>query len=290
MKPFLKLSFVAVSFFALTSCQNEPFSHMDQEQPIANQELMAQHEPVDAKAENSSDGRIELKASEKVIKQGQLSLEVEDYAKSFKRMKGMVRKYNGYIADQLQNNSTHQTSNSLTIRVPNGKYEGLFEDLAEEAKRIESKKTTTTDVGLTFVDLEARLKAKRAVEARYLDLLNRAQNIKEILKVEGQVRVIQEEIEAAQSRLLHLQDQVQYSTIRLTLYQLHPVELVAETAPTFWDQFSGGLGNGWKGILVLFIGLANVWPILLIGALVFFLIRRSLRKRKTAATPPQFQA
>ena len=70
-----------------------------------------------------------------------------------------------------------------------------------------------------FVDLKARLKAKKELEDRYLQLLEQAKNVKEMLEIERELSNIREEIEAKEGRLQYLQNKVTLSTIYINFYK-----------------------------------------------------------------------
>ena len=135
---------------------------------------------------------------------------------------------------------------------------------------------TARDVTEEFVDIEARLRTKKEVEKRYLEILSKAATIKDILLVEEQLRVIREEIEAREGRLKYLQNQVSYSTINLEMYQ----KLTFEPGFKFFSKIWKALKGGWKGLLNVLVGLVYIWPLLIIGVGVFIWIRRRISRKK----------
>jgi hypothetical protein len=61
-----------------------------------------------------------------------------------------------------------------------------------ESVYTDTKNITADDVTSEFVDVEARLKSKKEVEKRYLELLARAQKVTDVIEVENNLRVIRE--------------------------------------------------------------------------------------------------
>ena len=92
------------------------------------------------------------------------------------------------------------------------------------------------------------------------------------------------------------EDKVDYSTITLTLYQLSKIrqtEMVDAEAvfqkhsPGFFTRLFDALRVGWYGVLDLFIGLMNVWPLWLVMGLGLYGLRRwAVSRRKPRAVPP----
>jgi len=214
----------------------------------------------------------------KIIKTANLEIRVEDYLSSRKTIQQKIAARQGYLQSEQETNDGYRLQNSLTIRVETEQFDTLVEDLAKVGSYIHNKNITAQDVTEEFVDLEARLKTKREVEQRYLDILRRANSIPDILSVEGALRHIREEIEAKEGRLRYLSDQVGYSKIHLVMYQ--QLDHRIEPGPGFWSKIWQGLQGGWDALLVVLIGLAYLWPLWLIIGLIIWWIRRAVQKRR----------
>jgi len=165
--------------------------------------------------------------------------------------------------------------------VPTENFQAFVDGISEGVEYFEQKDISRKDVTEEFVDLEARLKAKRELENRYLELLRQAKNVKEMLEIERELANIREEIEARQGRLNYLQNRVSMSTVHIEFYK--------ETASTgvtlsYGQKMLNALKGGWDGISVFFIGLLYLWPLFVFALIVILLIRRYLkrsRKKKT---------
>ena len=145
---------------------------------------------------------------------------------------------------------------------------------------VEYENIKTKDVTEEYIDLETRLKTKREVKARYEAILRKnAKTVEDILLTEDKLRIIQEEIESAQGRLKYLSSKVAFSTIQIDLYE--SVEYVEEPeayTKTFLDETKQGLANGWCFIESFVIVLVNIWPLLIIGLIIFFWLKKRLKK------------
>jgi hypothetical protein len=133
-----------------------------------------------ASADNNGSPKIDLPAptiEKKLIKNGSMRIQVEDYARTKPKINQLIAKYKGYIGSENETNMGTLLQNNITIRVPFPAYDALVADLEKEAKYVESKSVSVQDVTAQFVDLEARLKTRREVEARYMEFLKKAKNI-----------------------------------------------------------------------------------------------------------------
>ena len=143
---------------------------------------------------------------------------------------------------------------------------------------VERRNLSTADVTAQHADITARLAAKRALEQEYLRLLKQAKKVSDMLEVQEKLGEVREEIEATESRLKKLNDQVGFSTITVVLYQ--PLTLDTPDAPvvSIGSRLVEALYDGWRLIVGLLIGAVTVWPLWLLGAGGWWLIRRWRRK------------
>ncbi|QQS30976.1 MAG: DUF4349 domain-containing protein [Sphingobacteriales bacterium] len=220
----------------------------------------------------------------KIIKNASLRLQVKNYADGLKQVKQIVSQFGGAIGSENEANSAYRLENNLTIRVPSQQFDTLVSQLITVASYVESKQISSEDVTEQYVDIEARMNAKKQVEARYLEILKKAVKIEEILSVERQLGLIREEIESAQGKLKYYDNRVQFSTINLNLYQQ-----LDYTSPSPNRSLIGRIQeaflNGWYGLIEFLVGLVYIWPFLLIAFGGIFFVYRWRKKRKMQQTP-----
>lgn len=229
-------------------------------------------------AETTKKQKKEL--DKKIIKRAQIGFEVSNYGEEINRIKTLVSKYQGYISSENEESSNYRVGNSLTIRIPAQGLDKFIDELTTGPEKLDYKRVTAQDVTEEYVDIRARLKTKREVEARYSEILKKAKTIEEILRVENQLRAIREEIEAKEGRLKYLENLVGMSTVDLEVYQKLEYKYIPEKGKSFWARMAKSLDQGWKGLLSFIVGFTNLWPFWLILVGVFFIARRALRKLK----------
>jgi hypothetical protein len=229
------------------------------------------------------------KVPAKLIKTATLKIQVKDYKKSLAAIETLVKANNGYIANSEEHHYGSSIENALIIRIPATQFETLYRALQKEAFFIDEKNSNIKDVTAEFIDTEARLKAKRALEARYLQILRQARNVKEILEVEAELGNIREEIESAEGLLKYMSDQIAFSTINLTIYQ--PIAGLPRGEAGFWHKLLSAVIDGWNGLLGFFIWLIGLWPLLAIIGGGWYFIRwwqgRKAQAKKAKADAKQ---
>lgn len=103
---------------------------------------------------------------------------------------------------------------AVTVRVPAAR----FDDALAEARRLGRvlhQSLQANDVTKTYLDLEIRLDNARKSRERLLALLQKADKVEDILRIEEQVRRLTTEIEQAEGELKYLADQVAMSTVQV---------------------------------------------------------------------------
>lgn len=215
-----------------------------------------------------------IKITKKVIKTGGIDFQTEDIEETYKAIGQILPKYGAYIEDENQSKSTHQITYNLTIRVPSTIYDSLFTSLTNIAAQVDRKHSNIEDVTERYYDLKTRIKNKKVLEQRYLELLSKAAEIKDILEIEKNLNEIRVEIEQLGGHFNYLSKQVKFSTIKLMFYEVLPYEYDSSQQEGFGARLLSALDDGWHGFLEFVVGFISLWPfILLIGGLVF-VVRR----------------
>jgi hypothetical protein len=216
--------------------------------------------------------------SQKIIKTARLVFETPEPEKTHREIFSLTQKYQGFVASDNSGKSYNRIFQNMIVRVPTAHFQDFVEEVSKGVAYFEQRDISRQDVTEEFVDLNARLKAKRQLENRYLQLLEKANSVKEMLEIERELATIREEIEARQGRLNYLQDQVSISTVYLEFYQY-----TAETGVTvsYGKKMLNALKGGWNGVSVVFLGVLYLWPLLLVAGVAFVLIRWLLRRKKT---------
>ena len=215
----------------------------------------------------------------KIIKTGTLRFESDNLDQSFTAVQQALTKHKATIQNDESGKNYEHSYRNITIRVPNVSFDAFIADISKGVKHFDRKEISSEDVTEEYVDVEARLKAKRLLEKRYLELLNKATKVSEMLEIERELSSIREEIEAKEGRLKYLQSQVAMSTVHLEMYTNNASESGATVS--YFGKMWNALKEGFNNIATFFIGLLNVWPFILIFVMVIGFIRRRFKKKKT---------
>jgi hypothetical protein len=242
--------------------------------------------PVARTAQDQTSDPTPEPDEQRLIRRAEVRLRVDDYTDARERVGALVQQFDGYLGDEREQRYPSRIENTLTIRVDAGRFDSLMSALLAVGEEIDFRNVTVEDVTRQYVDLEARLRARRAVEVRYTELLARANDIEAILAIERQLAEVREQIESAEGQLRYLSNQVALSTITLTLFEESSTGLVA--GPTFFSRIGNAFEAGWESVLEGLIALVVLWPLWVLIAVSIPLLRRLNRRlvtrRKTRTT------
>lgn len=217
-------------------------------------------------------------ANTKIIKTANLRFATANIDESYALVQKSAQKYKAILQNDNTGKDYYSVYRNVTLRIPKQHFDAFINDLSKGVAYFDRKEISAQDVSEEFVDLEARLKAKQTLENRYLELLSKANKVSEILEIEKELANIREEIEAKQGRLQYLQSRVAMSTITIEMYTEKPQG--TGTTVSYGSKMWNALKSGFNGLSSFFLGILYVWPFILILAIVFFIIRRKLRRKK----------
>lgn len=230
---------------------------------------MADEEIVAPTTEQKTSESVERK----LIKEGRVEFETDNLNSTRKTIFEAVKKYKGYVSSDQEFKSPGRKSNTVIIRVPADNFDNLLSDATQGVEKFESKEINVKDVTEEFLDVQARLKTKKELEQRFIDLLKEAKNVTEVLEIEKQIGQLRSDIESIEGRLKYLQDRVSFSTLTMTFFESIPNET------EFGQKFKNGFRNGWDNLVWFFVVLTNIWPFILIGLGLIIGLRIYRRKK-----------
>jgi hypothetical protein len=176
---------------------------------------------------------------------------------------------------------------TLTVRVPERVFDATLKRFAQLGK-VENVSTSSEDVTGQFVDLQARLRHLRAVEARLVSFLDKADTIAQTLAVQDRIDKVQLEIEQLSAQMKSLREQTTYGTLSVFLHEKGTTP-VAAASPGFWDTLKGSLELLGSGARVTGLVLTALLPFVLVfgamGLAIWYTVRRVRRARRRPAQP-----
>lgn len=148
----------------------------------------------------------------KLIKTGNITLEISSLSESEAMMIDFAKQFGGYITDS----SMYEYSYNATVKIPVEKFEEAM-TAAGELGKIKYRSVNSQDVTDEFYDLQTRLETKKIVQKKLESYLASAKDIKDLLEVERQLNNVTSDIEVMEGRMKRLTNQIDYSTLYISM-------------------------------------------------------------------------
>lgn len=218
--------------------------------------------------------------SKKIIKNGNMMIDVGDIKSAQEKVQNLVKSNKGYIQNENYSNNERETTVSMEIRIPNQNFDSLINSFSDGIGSITQKNIRVEDVTEEYTDVSIRLKNKLTYLEKYRDLLKRSASTKDLLEIQEKIRGLEEEIESSEGRLRYIDDQVNYSTLDLTLTKEKPRNTVTSKIG-FGSRFVDSIANGWNIFVNFLLEIVSFWPFLFIIPLIIFLFKKWRKNRNS---------
>jgi hypothetical protein len=143
------------------------------------------------------------------------------------------------------------------------------------------------DITAEYRDTEARVDNLKIQEQSLKQLMTKANNVDEILRIETELNRVRTDIDINSGNLKRWDNLVQLSTIYIYMRELKPEELKSVDVPGMWEKayqgFIKAINNVVDGLQNIVILLVAAIPYLVIAGLVVVIglyIARKIRKKK----------
>ncbi|MFV8268997.1 DUF4349 domain-containing protein [Flavobacterium sp. GT2N3] len=271
--------------FSFSSCKKSDISAED---IAGDKKLMTiKLPPKEASAGNALYDKADLNATakethqsieQKIIKEGNLRFETNDLTATYNQIHDAVKSHNATIQNETEGKDYESVFRKLIIRIPSKNFDLFLKDISKGVAYFDNKEISSQDVTAEYIDIDARLKAKKVLENRYLELLKKANKVSEMLEIEKQLSSIREEIEAKEGQLNYMQNRVSFSTITVEFYKSIAEEsgVTASYGIKIWTAIK----SGFNSVSSLFINLLSIWPFIIILFAIGYFIRKRFKTKK----------
>lgn len=308
MKRYLSVLFVLLLLISLLAgCGAKSDSPMAAPEAAAPMETMAESKAemeevlYDEATGSTAEGGTTLPENQKLIRTVYMDAETMDMTELMSWLDSRVAELGGYYEEKSVRRSGSRDDGSyyqyadLMIRIPAQNLDRFVSQMGEKSNVV-STSETTENVTLTYISTQSRVQALETEQKRLLELLENAETMEDLLTIESRLTDVRWELENYASQLRVLDNQVDYSTIHLSIYEVDEPTVIVER--TVWqkigDGFSENAGDMWDGLVNAFVWVLTVIPYLLplsliVGAvyLAVKLIRKLKQPRKAPKNKPE---
>lgn len=184
--------------------------------------------------------------SRKLIKTVNIVAETDDFDTLVPGLQKQVEALGGYIESisvydvnsyYVEEKRVKQRCADMTARVPKEKLDGFLARMGEQTN-VTSRSERVEDVTLQYVDLESHKKALLTEQERLLKLMEQAENVEDIIAIEGRLSEVRYQLESMESQLRTYDNQIDYSTVDLSITEVRSYS--APQTATVWQRIESG--------------------------------------------------
>lgn len=239
----------------------------------------------------------------KLIRNVNMCVETEDFDQLVQAVNAKISELGGYAEQSdISGNSLDYRGQpipryaSITARIPSSHLND-FVSSVEGNGNVTSKSETTTDVTLKYSDTQSRKKSLEIEQERIWALLEKADSLDSVIALEQRLSEIRYELEAMESQLRLYDNQVDYSTVYLTVSEVSEYtpmepEPVSEKIRKGLADNLEAMGELITNLTVLFLVTSPFWlpAVVIILVAVWFVRRRRRTKRSGKVAERQRKA
>ena len=237
------------------------------------------------------------KSNRKIIYTGNISLQTLEYDQASNSIHAKITQYGGFIENEDTYNDdpywyykerTGSAANrtrrnlNITARIPADQFDAFMKDLEKDGQVVNSS-INARNVSVTYATREASKKALEIEQSRLLEMMEKAESVEDMIRVEERLTEVERELNSEKTELSALDRDVNFSTIYISLQEVFEYsEKVVEV--TYGERLRKAFGRAVDGFvsfwqeLILFI--VETFPFLIMLAIVIVLLRRLLRRRR----------
>lgn len=239
----------------------------------------------------------EKQSDKKIIKTAHLSIQVYDFDNAIENLKQITQQYGGYIensnSDIIYNDTENNIilkSGNIVLRIPAQNYNDIISYISQTSKVIGNYEQGE-DITSNYIDTEAILNAKELEKQRLTQLIEKADNIEDLILLEERLSKVNSELDSYNSKIKNWDRLVQFSTISVSIEQIKEETKINAISPNLNTRIKNGFISSINNIKQkaenLIVWIAQIIPLavliiifLLIIYIIFFTLRKFIKKIK----------
>lgn len=227
----------------------------------------------------------DMVTDQKIIRTASVNLEVGNVTTTLDPLKGIAIAHGGYIGSMSVNTQYNDRLYAvLTMRVPAGEFDSTITAI-KTLGTLKSESLSADDVTEEYVDLQARRTALSSQLAQYNRIMEKAENVSEILEVQVQMERVQVELDRIDGRLKYLDNRVDYGTITVTLEEPEPVGGGEKfSIVSVINESIAGFLTVTAGLIIILI---SIIPLIILGIIAYAIFRWWKRRKGEKQKVPE---
>ena len=254
---------------------------------------------------SSSAAKENPKPNRKFIRTADIKFKVKDVAKSTYVIEDATSKFGGFVtytdlkSEILEKDQTkvsqdsslittkYAVTNEITIRVPNKQLDTVIKTIANQIDFLDYRIIKAVDVSLKLLSNQLAQKRGETSQKRLENAINsKGKKLDNVIDAEEKLDSKKENHDQAKLENLSLNDQVNFSTLSLSIYQNETVkqEMIPNEKsinayrPNIGLQIWDSIKTGWFILEAIIAFVFQLWGIALLGFLIWFGYKKFQKK------------
>ena len=259
-----------------------------------NSSVNVQKDEANYQGASDTNSGIQVKEDiKKIIKNGNISVEVKDVDASYEGIMEIVQSLGGEEFNKSYNISGEYKRMELVLKIPPENL-NLFQDKITEyvgAGKVRNINIRSSDITSEYYDYTARLESYQASRAQMMELLKKAQNIDETLRIQAEITHLQADIDSMQGQIRMWDKLITMATITLNIDQEDsPFKTATKVSWKFnsfneiWSTMKNGfievVNTVYSLVIWVVIAIVSLSPVIIIVGIILYVILYIKRKRK----------
>lgn len=254
---------------------------------------------------NSNLTKSEALKDKKFIRTAESKFRVKDVKRTTQQIQDLTARFGGYVslmslkseptntqrveisADSVLEVAEFTVNNTLTIRVPNQQLDSLLRGVFKMVDYWDSCELKTDDATLAILGNSLKIKRLDNFSARNkANIDDKKGNITIASDAEEGVLSSENKADDYKIEQQNIADKVRFSVVNLHIYQAQSIQKtlmpsiknIEAYRPNIFVQLWDSLQFGWQALETLLVFLMKLWPLWVIGLVVFYFLRRKTLK------------
>jgi len=228
--------------------------------------------------------------AEKIIYSASAELETVKFDETVDGISELVSFYDGFMESSYVSGASYREKYygsqtyrwaEFVIRVPSRSFEGFKSDL-EMYGNVIGVSTSADNITSQYYDVASRLTAYQTEERTLLAMLEKAENVSDMLEIERTLAEVRYNIESLQSTLKNWDNKVDYSTVTVRVQEVRELTEITEVHRSYWEEIRDGFLASLKSVgrffKDLFAWFASNLPVIVLVVLIALAGLAVLRK------------
>ena len=180
-------------------------------------------------------------------------------------------------------------SNDIILRVPNTRLDSTLKLVSENIDFLDYRVIKADDVALNLLSNDMAQKRYSKSEERITNAIdNRGKKLGETTTAEEIVYDKQKQADYAKIENLRLMDQINYSTVNISIYQRQTLKRqliandknIARYEPGIGSKLKQAFTYGWEMFEAFLILLTRLWALILLAGIIYWIYKKYIPKSK----------